>query len=90
MGQEIITGNKGTYAIPQGVGIVAYTLDVNLLKPALFRYLSTAPTANVNVVYWDDSTDLIDAAELSSLNMLIKQIKTTSTTALAANIRLLV
>jgi len=89
MSQEIITGAKGTYTIPQGVGIVAYTLDVNLLKPALFKYLSTGPAANVNVVYWDDSTDLIDAAELSSLNMLIKQIKT-GTTALAANIRLLV
>ena len=87
MGQEIITGDKKTYAIPQGVGIITYAFDEILLKPALFSCLTTA-TGNINVVYWDDSTEIIAAQELNLRNMLIKQIKTASTTTLLATIRL--
>jgi hypothetical protein len=82
------TNKRGNQMIPQGVGMLTdYKLDQILKEPALFKCLTTA-TGNVNVVYYDGSTEIIDCQELDRLNMLIKQIKTTSTTTSLSDIKL--
>lgn len=80
--------DEGVMAILQSKGKVDWSFDTELDQPAYFSYNPNAASANVNVVYADGTTDLIDALWLSSMNALIKKIKTENTTANADDIRL--
>jgi hypothetical protein len=79
---------SGHETIPQSIGILeGYKFDTDLEQPALFSVPNTV-SGNVNVVYWNDTTEIIDCQFLSQRNMLIKRIKTSGTTVAIGNIRL--
>ena len=80
--------NSGNETILQGVGLLTeWSFDKDFGQPALFCVPDTI-TGNIEVVYWNGTTEIIDAQFLSGRNMLIRQIKAAGTAIEKANIRL--
>jgi hypothetical protein len=79
---------SGNETIPQSVGILeGYVFGKELEQPALFSVPDTA-TGNVNVTYWNETSEIIDAQFLSSRNMLIRKIDAANTDLTIDQIRL--
>lgn len=79
---------SGHEAIPQSIGLVeGYTFGKELNEPALFSVPDTV-TGNVNVTYWNGTSEIVDCQFLSSRNMLIKKIDSTDTDLTIDEIRL--
>jgi hypothetical protein len=82
---QLTSGNE---TVIQSVGLVeGYVFGKELKQPALFSVPDTV-TGNVNVTYWNGTSEVIDAQFLSGRNMLIKKIDVASTTLTIDQIRL--
>jgi len=83
-----LTTVGGQAMIPQSSGILEnWSFDVNFNTPVIFTCADTV-TGNIDVVYWNGSSEIIDCLLLRERQILIKRINSANTTVSKSDIRL--